>query len=400
MTSSLRITPVDILHLRGNRLFGGPGDHGEARMLPWPSLFAGALRSHLLAGHGIDPSAYATGGEVAPGRLGEVLGTPQQPGSFRITGVALCRRHDGHEQVLVPLPADCVVEPRPGTSEGLAVHRLQPIAPAAIGPGIATGCELPRLPVLQAPAPFKPVPGCWLTGDGLAAYLAGAAVQPQHLVHQHRLWLIDPRLGIALGRQSRTAAQGKIYTAETVALAEGVSFLVGVDGVPDDLLPAHGLLRLGGDGRGAEVARWPGPVLPASVPAGPGFTIVLATPGLLPQGWRLPGLAEEEGGLVLRLGSLVARLVAAAIPRYQVISGWDLAGGKPKTAQRALHQGSVYWFEHLEGDPAQLQVLAEQGLWHLLEAAGTRLDDSRWRQRRAEGFNNLWLGSWQPAACC
>lgn len=36
--------------IRGNKSLGGDGQHGEAVMPPWPSLFAGAFRSALL-GH-------------------------------------------------------------------------------------------------------------------------------------------------------------------------------------------------------------------------------------------------------------------------------------------------------------------------------------------------------------
>ena len=44
------IEPVGVLMLRGNRSFGADGEHGEALLPPWPSLFAGAFRSALLAG--------------------------------------------------------------------------------------------------------------------------------------------------------------------------------------------------------------------------------------------------------------------------------------------------------------------------------------------------------------
>ena len=43
------VQPLDVLMIRGNKSFGGEGQHGEAVMPPWPSLFAGAFRSALLA---------------------------------------------------------------------------------------------------------------------------------------------------------------------------------------------------------------------------------------------------------------------------------------------------------------------------------------------------------------
>jgi hypothetical protein len=47
MSSYISFEPLDVLMLRGNRLFGG-GVHGESHMPPWPSLFSGALASRAL----------------------------------------------------------------------------------------------------------------------------------------------------------------------------------------------------------------------------------------------------------------------------------------------------------------------------------------------------------------
>ena len=52
---SLRfLEPLDVLFLRGNKLFGAPGSHGESLVPPWPSVAAGALRSRMLADEGAD----------------------------------------------------------------------------------------------------------------------------------------------------------------------------------------------------------------------------------------------------------------------------------------------------------------------------------------------------------
>ena len=74
------------------------------------------------------------------------------------------------------------------------------------------------------------------------------------------------------------------------------------------------------------------------------------------------------------------RLVCAAVPRAEVISGWDLARWQPKPAQRAAPAGSVYWLEELEATPVQLGKLADHGLWPESGYAS---------QRRAEGFNRF-----------
>ena len=54
-STALFIEPLDVLILRGNKLFADAGSHGEALMPPWPSVAAGALRSRMLIDAGIDP---------------------------------------------------------------------------------------------------------------------------------------------------------------------------------------------------------------------------------------------------------------------------------------------------------------------------------------------------------
>ena len=52
-STALFIEPLDVLILRGNKLFADAGSHGEALMPPWPSVAAGALRSRMLIDAGI-----------------------------------------------------------------------------------------------------------------------------------------------------------------------------------------------------------------------------------------------------------------------------------------------------------------------------------------------------------
>ena len=53
MISYRIIEPIDILFLRGNKLFGGAGEHGYSQMPPWPSVFSGAMASFILAENGL-----------------------------------------------------------------------------------------------------------------------------------------------------------------------------------------------------------------------------------------------------------------------------------------------------------------------------------------------------------
>lgn len=344
--TNLFIEPLDVLYLRGNKLFGDPGAHGEALMPPWPSLAAGAIRSRLMM-------------------EGE---TPDSLAGFRLTQFALSRRLSSPAdtdapsvEILWPLPADVMV-----TDENLSNAAY--LRPVALPSGIVTSHPLPQLPALRAAKPGKPVAGLWLNGEGIAAWLAGRTLGACHLVRASALWRTDPRLGIALDADRRSAAKGKIYTTECIALQADVGFAAAYAGARK--LPEKALVRLGGDGRGGRchdaAASLPEPDWSRIEREGR-FRLLLTTPGILADGWRPPGVP--------------ATLVAATVRRPETASGWDLLTGRPKPAQRVAPAGSVYWFDRL-ADIAALKALQQNGL---------ETDDA---VRQAEGFNRCHIAPW------
>ena len=373
-TTSCFIEPLDVLFLRGNQLFGEPGSYGEALMPPWPSVPAGALRTRILADDGFDLAAFAAGQKPHP-----YLGTPQAPGSFVLQAFCVARKPQGGGDVelFMPLPADLVVQGKEGAA-GPAVASVQPLRPTALHGALASSSPLPLLPVLaQGNDRAKPASGWWLNGNGWHNYLLGQPVAPADLVHTSTLWSYDERVGVGLDGNTRSAAEGKLFTARAIALKEGVGFAVAVAG---GQLPTSGSLRLGGDGRAAAVhaspITWPAPDLSAISAAGC-CRIVLTSPGIFEDGWRLPGMAGDN---TLQLPGLRARVVAAAVSRADTVSGWNLATRQPKPAQKAAATGSVYWLDHLEATPEALGKLAAHGLW------AQPCEDA---QRRAEGFNRF-----------
>ena len=380
MTEYRFIEPLDVLYLRGNKLFGDAGAHGEALMPPWPSLAAGALRSRMLADYQVDFAAFANGTVQLESALAACLGTPAAPGTFRVAAFTLAQRLNDTVEPCFPLPADVVILSRGDTQQR---HYLRP---HTLSPSLRSSYPLPELPILSTGELAKPEGGYWLNSAGFAAYLAGQALTADHLIEIKNLWKLDPRLGIALEGHSRTAAEGMIYTTETVALSPNVGFLVGVQGA-EGLLPNEGLLRLGGDGRAAHLQsvpiefQWPEPDW-KRIATDRCFRLILATPGLFAGGWQLPSLSE---GQELHWPGGSARLVAASVNRAAVVSGWDLAQWQPKAAQRIAPVGSVYWFEDFQGKAETLGKLAAEGFW-----AMSNYPDS---SRRAEGFNNLFIAA-------
>ena len=370
-TSYRFIEPLDVLFLRGNKLFGDAGSHGESMVPPWPSVAAGALRSLMLAADGIDMAAFARGALAHP-----TLGTPAAPGSFALLGFDLARR-SGQVETLHALPADLVLTELSDGKRRLT--RLQPQAPAL---GLASSAPLAQWPVLAQPDRSKPVGGHWLTQAGWASYLSGSTPAIGQLVPSSELWQLDARIGIGLDATTRSAADKKLFTAQAVVFQRGVGFLAAVCGAEP---PRSGMLRFGGDGRGAAMHavdhaapqnNW------EVIARARRCRIVLTTPGLFTQGWLLPGV---DGDRNLALYGISGRLICAAVPRAEVISGWDLARAQPKAAERVAPSGSVYWLDELKATPEQLRKLAEHGLWD---------EETQNAARRAEGFNRFTFAAW------
>lgn len=404
------IEPLDVLFLRGNRLFGDPGSFGESLVPPWPSVAAGAVRSALLASRGHDAAAFARG-EVAGD---PEIGTPANPGAFTVTAFDVARRDEsgGIERLHAP-PADLIVhEEGPEGAEGArgGATRTNRMTPRAVLGDIASSAPMPLLPVLPQPRRGKPASGRWLTAAGWSAHLRGRDIQPrEHLVSGGDLWTIETRVGIALDPDKRSAAESALFTTQAVALRKrgqvragsarhdaprfDVGFLVEVGGVADEAMPDTLTLRFGGDGRAALATRaaggeTPRPDYEAMADAGR-CRLILTAPGVFAGGWLPAGAAAAGGdarGVRFDLHGVAGRIVCAAVPRAEVISGFDLARRRPKPAQRAAPAGSVYWLDDLRAAPEALHRLARRGLWS---------DPAENEARRAEGFNRLAFAEWR-----
>lgn len=370
MSSWHFIEPMDVLYLRGNKLFGDPGSYGEALVPPWPSTVAGAIRSSILARDKIDLCDFSQGKITHP-----VLGTPNSPGTFSILSFSLARKTQNGVESLHAIPADLIISTT--NTDTLTIKKLRPTQLQA---RIQTSLPTTQIPVMAEKERSKPARGFWLTQQGYTNYLQGKLPSENDLVASATLWSLDERVGVGLKPTSRRAEDGKLFTAQAVAFQYGIGFLCAVAGISR----SEGTLRLGGDGRGArlEPAEYAAPPISLnSLLNAHCCRIVLTAPGIFPEGWRLPGMAEDGN---FELNGVRGRVVAAAVSRGETVSGWDLAAnngrGQPKPANRAAPAGSVYWIEKLEATPEALGKLAKFGLWP---------EDSHDVQRRAEGFNRF-----------
>jgi CRISPR-associated protein Cmr3 len=390
-TAYYYVRPTDSLFIRGNLAFGDSGEHGSGSLPPPPSLFAGAFRSAILGRDAEALAGFVQHGRCQDERLAACLGTPTQPGAFRVSWLSLAAQadsqHDGAE-ALTLLPADLLC-----LESGFA-----PLKPRALPAGVESGGELPLRATLASARQEKPTGGLCLRQAGLAPYLADEIPTAAQAVSAGTLHTRDPRLGIGLDTDARSVEKGLIYTTEGFAFsppaqAEKPSpfattgFLVGIEGA-DELLPQRGLLRLGGDGKSAEYRRvdfTPPAVSLNAIARTRHFRLICQTPALSDAGWLLPGVTRQGETYRLQGSAFSARLACAALGRREIVSGWDLFHWKPKDAQVAIPAGSVFWFDRFDGDADKLVTWAANGL---------QPDTAENTSRRAEGYNLAHLGLW------
>ncbi len=380
MTTHARyLEPLDVLFLRGNKLFGDPGSYGESLVPPWPSVAAGALRSRILVDDRIDLDAFARGEVDHP-----ALGTPAVPGAFTVAVFQIARRRaDGRVEMLIAPPADMVIHEADGGATSVSMLAPTNISPNDMSESGTLQCSAPleMLPVLAETGRSKPAGGFWLTESGWKSYLAGKAPGANQLLGADALWKLDHRVGVGLDNATGRASDGRLFSVQAVAFEAGIGFIATITGAEP---PRSGTLRLGGDGRAAAVRAvdW---VMPEAdydaILRAKRCRLVLSAPGIFAQGWLPTGVTRTaDGAYRLDLHGVRARLVCAAVPRAEVVSGWDLALRRPKPALRTVPVGSVYWLDDLEATPETLRKLVSAGLWR----EPCQDDDA---SRRAEGFN-------------
>ncbi len=348
--------PLDVVTFRDGRPFTTGMTATAHTTLPRPTSTGGALRT--------------------------VFGTSP----LRITGPVLVRTGGPRTSVLLPAPADLVVDdgvPRrlhrqehpgedgdtdlflpAGVESDLSFPDGQPA-----GPSLLTGVGEPT--------------GAYLSGEALAGYLggdpsralehlapsdAGASASAGRSRSQARSpgpLVRESRLGIARHPRSsrdgtgRTTVSGFLYQADFWRPAEtgdaGVSGSAGVafgcrvwfkNAVPE---PVETVVRLGGEARQAAVTVvTAGAGLPALPPAPTDFPggrvlLYLATPAVFRDGW----LPEIPAGATLR---------AACTPAPEVIAGIDGDSQRVRPLRWAAAAGSVYFLEF--DDPAEAALFA------------------------------------------
>jgi CRISPR-associated protein Cmr3 len=177
---------------------------------------------------------------------------------------------------------------------------------------------------------------------------------------------VEERTSTAIDTQTGKAKEQKLFSTEMLVLPPDVSVIAALKvdqtiRLPDKLSAIHsmgGERRLShfSDAGDFSILRGPGQVEQAL--RGKKYVrMVLATPAYFAKGWK-PGWLNEQLETSEKWPYPVKlRLRWACIPGYLPVSGWrytQKGEGLEKAVRRMVQAGSVYFFEVVDGDPAEL----------------------------------------------
>lgn len=319
----LFLEPIDVWLFRDGRPFDALSDHrAQSIFPPYPSVIQGGIRSHHLVLQNVDLNDRR--------RIVDAVGTAEDFKGLRVRGPFLAKRTEVGIIRYFPVPADAYftedkVRPASCPEPLPATARANAPTPMLLGLG-------------KMDQPRKGRSGLWLDEKALAAYLAGDEVC---VTCEKSLFQREARFGIGMDQTRHNAREEALYEAEFIRPCEDVGLLLQVEGYTG--WPPAGILRLGGEGRGArfavvqQVTPWPSP--PEPLPSR--FKMFFATPTYFEGGWQ-PSAGDWGKFFDGRV-----ELVAAAVSRYESVGGYDWAkgpGDAQKPARRYVTAGSVYYF--------------------------------------------------------
>ena len=394
--------PLDILAGADARRLedGGWGHVGTLA----PAAFAGAVRTLILQQHGycfgIDrtqqSSEPAAEGETSPRKIGERLGVPDQKGqicpsaSIRFAGPFYTPATDF--RLLFPVPRHLLR----GDYDWTVLSPLE-------DEGVCADARLDGAHLLHSSnrdaQPVDCLTHCSGSQAGLCELLRDAAQVPSTLYWRdlRTLWQTERRYGHK--RETTGAvADGFLFSRANLRFKEEVVSLHGIQrrvsggfaglvaGIDDliDVDTEH-TVRLGGDARLARLRLTDATsdlapavalkqVVQDALRRDAVIVLYLATPGIFVDGWR-PHFGEKEG----------VKLIAAAVDRPRVVSGWDYARRRPKPHQRVVPAGAVYFYRVLDKQLARDFI----DMYHLNQTVCSP-------EHGLTGYGLAMFGLWKP----
>ncbi|MBI3799812.1 MAG: type III-B CRISPR module-associated protein Cmr3 [Deltaproteobacteria bacterium] len=346
----LFLEAIDVWLFRDGRPFDARSDHRAASLFPpYPTVMQGVIRSHHLVVKNVDLHDSQ--------QIIATVGTTDDYKALCLRGPFIAKKEGQKIVRYLPVPAHAA----PG-KEGYVA-----LTPTARQKTVKTSAPTPLL-LWSDEEPRKTEFGQWLREDQLRRLLKPGAKSPIVGESEIKLFARESRLGIALNER-RTTDEGALYEVEFIRPCKDVGLLVEVEGYEG--WPTTGVIRIGGEGRGAHFKEvnaesWPPPLNPLPKR----FLLYFATPTYFAKGWQPETWDQFFEGDV--------KLQAAAVNRFQSMGGFDWAANTHKPARRYVPAGAVYFFQR-EG-----QARLKPGLiQNAVTDAGTEI-----------GFGQIFVEEW------
>ncbi|NLC11746.1 MAG: type III-B CRISPR module-associated protein Cmr3 [Firmicutes bacterium] len=322
----IKVEALDTLFFRDGKPFTmGQETWADGVFPPYPSVLYGALRSAYFAEH------------IAELKKANQKDDPTA--GLKIKGIFLEIENDP----CFPLPLDCVEEKNNESDQVAFQLKLKENT-------MVSSVPTPYILDSDRNTQVENVQGGYLNDLDFRRYL-NAAMNEFYYYKLSDYVVVEEKIGIARDRTTYTAERAKLYRI-TLRRLNNVSIIIDFDGLE---LPESGFLKLGGEGKAAAYESIKSlPSLSLELKSNR-FKLYLATPAIFKNGW-LPGWINPRT-LEGMYGGLRLKLLSAAVGKHVNIGGFDIEKGRPKPMRRAVPEGSVYFFELLEGEPARVMDL-------------------------------------------
>lgn len=374
------IDALSPLVFRSGKPFGAQSDTDDI-MFPLPSAAAGLIRT--------------VSAQQQDGFSGSYDVAALQ--NIAVNGLFLAKLDDSGslKQVFVPKPADALYLKNKETDR----VQLLRLSPQKVPEDC--GSDLPHdlLPVQMASSiKGKPQSGAafWDLADFLAWQCDGQSLSYEDVQKNSANHLpVEVRSHVAIDRDTLAGEDGKLFQSAAYDFAntrcenhqgwheERYGFVIAAaESLNDDLV------RFGGEGR---LSRLEKTEVPKQLFRQPefqqtnGLKLTLLSPAMFEQGWLPDCLDKDTLTGTLPQTDIRVKLRAAAIDRWQPVSGWDLAKHQPKAMRKAVAAGSVYWLEILENQCLDAKDVAVLNYQSLCQNEQDRLD----------GFDLCLISAWQ-----
>lgn len=171
--------------------------------------------------------------------------------------------------------------------------------------------------------------------------------------------VVDQSTHVKIDAQSQSAEDGMLFTCSQLSFANvpyEMSVKIGTEDLSRcEMHPIGGERRLVRWNRVESPAGWSCPdKIRAALADCRHIRMVLASPAIFKNGWLPDWMDVDTKQGVVPGTNVKVVLKSAVIPRWKAISGWSYEFKGPKPIRRMVPTGSVYFFDVIDGDTAEI----------------------------------------------